>query len=388
MMRVCVIRQGYFPLDTRVRREVHALADAGHEVDVICVRRPGEPRRERRGPIHVLRLPAPLQRTEGALRYLGQYAAFAVMAAVVAAALYVRRRWDVVQVNSMPDALVFAAAVPKLLGARVVLDLHECMPEFFRVKFGVGPDHPAVRLVAAAEQASIRFADRVITCTEPMREAFAARGADPDKIEVVLNAADEAVFDAGRHPPARRDGFTLICHGAIERSYGHDTLLRAVALARDQVPGLRLEVYGDGTFRPELERLADELGLDGSLVLRDGWAPIEELVAAIARADAGVVALRRDVFRDLTHANKMFDLIAMRTPAIVSRTRAVEAYFDDGCFAYFESGDVRGLADAIVALHAEPELGERLARRASAVAAPYRWEVQSEVYRRVIACAR
>lgn len=387
-MRVCVIRQGYFPLDTRVRREVHALADAGHEVDVICVRRPGEPRRERRGPIRVLRLPAPLRRTDGAVRYLGQYAAFALMAAVVAGALHVRRRWDVVQVNSMPDALVFAAAVPKLLGARVVLDLHECMPEFFRVKFGVGPDHPAVRLVAAAEQASIRFADRVITCTEPMREAFAARGADPRKIEVVLNAADEAVFDARRHPPTRCEDFTLICHGAIERSYGHDTLLRAVALAREQVPGLRLEIYGDGTFRPELEQLAAELGLNGSLRLRDGWAPIEELVAAIARADAGVVALRRDAFRDLTHANKMFDLIAMRTPAIVSRTRAVEAYFDDDCFAYFESGDERGLADAIVALHADPGLGERLVRRASAVAAPYRWEVQREVYRRVIACER
>jgi glycosyltransferase involved in cell wall biosynthesis len=387
-MRVCVIRQGYFPLDTRVRREVQALADAGHEVDVVCVRRPGEPRRERRGPIRVLRLPAPLRRTDGAVRYIAQYAAFALMAAVVAAALHVRRRWDVVQVNSMPDALVFAAAVPKLLGARVVLDLHECMPEFFRVKFGVGPDHPAVRVVAAAEQASIRFADRVITCTEPMREAFALRGADPGKIEVVLNAADEAVFDAARHAPDRCAGFTLICHGAIERSYGHDTLLRAVALARERVPGLRLEVYGDGTFRPELERLAAELGLNGSLLLRDGWAPIEELVEAIARADAGVVALRRDAFRDLTHANKMFDLIAMRTPAIVSRTRAVEAYFDDGCFAYFESGDERGLADAIVALHADPGLRERLVRRASAVAAPYRWEVQREAYRRVIACER
>jgi glycosyltransferase involved in cell wall biosynthesis len=386
-MRVCVIRQGYFPLDTRVRREVHALADAGHEVDVICVRRPGEPRRERRGPIRVLRLPAPLRRTDGAVRYIAQYAAFALMAGGVAALLHRRRRWDVVQVNSMPDALVFAAAVPRLRGARVVLDLHECMPEFFQVKFGVGPRHPAVRLVAAAEQASIRFADRVITCTEQMRGAFVARGADPGKIDVVLNSADEAVFDADRYRPAAGDGFTLICHGAIERSYGHDTLLRAVALARERIPELRLDVYGDGTFRPQLEHLAADLGLDGCVRIRDGWAPIEELVEAIARADAGVVALRRDAFRDLTHANKMFDLIAMRTPAIVSRTRAVEAYFDDGCFAYFDSGDERGLADAILALHADPELGERLARRAAAVARPYRWEAQREIYRGVIACA-
>ena len=385
MARVCIIRQGYFPLDTRVRREVHALADAGHEVDVICVRRPGEPRRERRGPVRVLRLPAPLERTDGPLRYVLQYAGFGLMAAAIAAVLHGRRHWDVVQVNSMPDALVFAAAIPRLRGARVVLDLHECMPEFFQVKFGVGARHPAVRLVAAAEQASIRFADRVITCTEQMREAFVARGAPADKIEVVLNAADEAVFDARRHPPAPPNGrFTLICHGAIERSYGHDTLLRAAALARDDVPGLRVEIYGDGTFRPELERLARELGLD--VRISDGWVPIERLVEAIAAADAGVVAMRRDAFRDLTHCNKMFDLVAMRRPAIVSRTRAVEAYFGDGCFAYFDSGDEHGLADAIRALHRDPRLRERMVERAAAVSAPYRWTRQRDIYRRVIEC--
>jgi glycosyltransferase involved in cell wall biosynthesis len=388
MARVCIIRQGYFPLDTRVRREVHALADAGHEVDVICVRRRGEPRRERRGPVRVLRLPAPLERTDGALRYILQYTGFGLAAATVAAVLHERRRWDVVQVNSMPDALVFAAAVPRLRGARVVLDLHECMPEFFRVKFGVGPTHPAVRLVAAAEQASIRFADRVITCTEQMREAFVARGAPADKIEVVLNAADEAVFDVRRHPPAPPNGrFTLICHGAIERSYGHDTLLRAAALARDEVPDLRVEIYGDGTFRPELERLASDLGLDGHVRISPGWVPIEQLVAAIAAADAGVVAMRRDAFRELTHCNKMFDLVAMRRPAIVSRTRAVEAYFGDGCFSYFDSGDERGLADAIRALYRDPELRRRLVDRAAEVAAPYRWARQRDIYRRVIECA-
>jgi glycosyltransferase involved in cell wall biosynthesis len=384
MARVCIIRQGFFPLDTRVRREVHALADAGHEIDVICVRRPGEPRRERHGRVRVLRLTTPLARTDGPLRYVLQYAAFGIAAAVVAAVLHARRRWDVVQVNSMPDALVFAAAVPRLCGSRVVLDLHECMPEFFQVKFGVGPRHPAVRLVAGVEQASIRFADAVITCTDQMRDAFVACGARADKIEVVLNAADDAVFQPQRHP--RNGHFTLICHGAIERSYGHDTLLRAAALARDDVPGLRVTIFGDGTYRPELERLASELGLADCVRISDGWAPIEQLVEAIAGADAGVVAMRRDAFRDLTHCNKMFDFIAMRRPAIVSRTRAVEAYFGEGCFAYFESGDERGLADAIRALHREPELRDRLAERAAAVAAPYRWPRQREIYRRVIEC--
>jgi glycosyltransferase involved in cell wall biosynthesis len=387
MARVCIVRQGFFPLDTRVRREVHALAGAGHEVDVICVRRPGQRRRERLGRVTAYRLPLPLQRSDGRGRYLVQYAAFGLAATLLCSLLHLRRRWQVVQVNSMPDALVFAAAVPRLLGARVVLDLHECMPEFFAVKFGVGAGHPALRAVAAAEQLSIRFADLVLTCTDQMRERFVARGADPAKIRVVLNSADEDIFDAGRHPPAPRrpDRFTVICHGAIEESYGIDTLLRAAALLREDVPGLRVEIFGDGTYRAEAARLCDELGLDGSVRVSDGWAPIEQLVAGIAGADVGVVALRRNAFRDLTHCNKMFDFIAMRRPAVVARTRAVEAYFPESCFAMFESGDEHDLARAIRSIYDDPELGERLVAEAAAVSAPYRWERQRELYLREVA---
>jgi glycosyltransferase involved in cell wall biosynthesis len=116
----------------------------------------------------------------------------------------------------------------------------------------------------------------------------------------------------------------------------------------------------------------------------DGWAPLEQLLDAIAAADVGVVAIRRDAFRDLTHCNKMFDFIAMRRPAIVSRTRAVEAYFGGEAFALFESGDEHDLARAIRALYADPQLGRRLAARAVEVAAPYRWEHQRRVYLGVI----
>jgi glycosyltransferase involved in cell wall biosynthesis len=387
MARVCLIRQGYHPLDTRVRREIDALTAAGHAVDVICVRRPGQRYHERIGRVTVRRLPLSARRTDGALGYVLRYAVFALSAGALAAALGIRRRWDVVQVNSMPDMLVFAAVVPRLLGARVLLDLHECMPEFFQVKFGVGPDHPAVRLVAALEQASIRFADRVITCTEPMKAAFVARGARADCIDVVLNASDETIFDAALHPPAPRsdDRFTLICHGAIERSYGHDTLVRAAALLRDEIAGLRVEIYGDGTYRDELRRLGAELGLDGALWVSDGWVPIEQLVAAIAAADAGVVAMRRDAFRDLTHCNKMFDFIAMRRPALVSRTRAVEEYFGDDAFALFEAGDVEDLARAIRRLHTDRALGARLVARAAETSAAYGWERQRTIYQRIVA---
>src|SRR2546422_2812647 len=162
MARICLIRQGVVPLDARVTREVGALIAAGDEADLICQRWADQPRRERLGRLTAYRLPISRKRG-GALRSLAEYAAFLAAAALVAGALHLRRRYDVVQVNSMPDCLVFAAIVPRLLGARVVLDLHECMPEFFATKFKIGMGNQLVRLLISLERASTGFAHSIWT---------------------------------------------------------------------------------------------------------------------------------------------------------------------------------------------------------------------------------
>jgi len=364
---------------------VDALVQAGHEVDVICMRRPGEPRFESRGHVTAHRVPISTRRA-GRVNYVIQYGAFFAVASVLVAVLHLRRRFDVVQVNSMPDSLVFSAIVPRLLGARVLLDLHECMPEFYAVKFGVGLRHPAVRIVAWTEQAAIRFADQVITCTEQMRQAFVSRGGQPDKIDVVLNSSDEDEFDPGRATPSTPvpGQLRLICHGTVERIFGIDVIVRAVALLKDEIPGLRLDVYGEGSALPEIQSLIAELGISDRVHLSRRWVPLDQLVQAIADADAGIVALRRDIFRDLTHSNKMFDYMAMRKPAIVSRTSSVEAYFDEACFQMFTAGDERDLARAIRELHDDSDLRHRLVSRATYVHQPYRWPHQRQRYQAIV----
>ena len=379
MGRVCVIRHWYYPQDPRVHREVEALLRDGHDVDVICAGGPSEPRRER-GRVSVWRIPIG-HRRRGLAHYAAQYAAFLIAATALAGMLAIRRRYDVVQVNSLPDWLVFAAIVPRMLGARVLLDLHECMPEYYMTKYRLAARHLLIRALSALEQASIAFADFAITCTEQMRERFIERGADPRKVGVVLNACDEDRFDARGYPGPSADGtFTLVCHGTIEENYGTDLPIRAVALLKDDLPSLRLRVYGDGTDRARCIDLARELGVADRVWFSDGFVPFEELMRCIAAADAGVVAIRRDRFRDLTHCNKMYDLVALRRPAIISRTRAVEAYFGEGSFELFESDDVPDLARAIRAVATDPELRARLVARATAVGEPYRWMHQRERY--------
>ena len=375
---ILVIRQSFYG-DLDVQRKVDALVDSGHEVDVICLRRPGERLRERHGPIRVHRIPLPHSRG-GTAVYLAKYGAFLAAAGTLAALLHVRRRYSLVEVYSMPDVLVFAALVPRLTGAKVLLTLLETMPEFFATKFERGMEHRAVRLVAAAEQASIRFADHVVTCTDEMRDAFVARGARTP-ITVVLNSADESIFAPGRVPRVERPGeFTVVCHGTIEERYGLDTLVRAAALTREDIPNLRVLIFGEGEYRPELEALVAELGAGDRVDIAQDLIPLDELVGTIEAADAGVVAMKRDAFRELTQTNKMFEFISLGVAQAVSRLRSVANSFDDASFAWFEPGDSEDLARALRELHADPARRRALAEHAAKVAEPYRWPHQRVIY--------
>ena len=382
MARICLVRLKPYPQDTRFIKEVDALVAAGHEVDIVCGRRAGEPERERRGGVTVHRLPV-APRRGNALRYLAHYGAFLAAAFIAITRLHLRRAFDVVQVSSLPDALVFAAIVPKLLGARIVLQLLECMPEFMSLKYGLGMRHPLVRVVTVFERAAIAFSDRVITCNEPMRARFMERGAPAAKVHVVMLSSDETMFDPERARtslPTEPGTFLITYHGTLEESLGPDTVVRAAALLKDDMPGLRVRLYGDGTLRPELVRMAKAAGLDGRVTFSEGFVPLGELLDGLAAADAGVVPTKRNPMRELTHSTKMFDLIALRKPAIVARTAAVEAYFDASCLQLFESDDAADLARAIRELASDPDRRERMVRRATEVSEPYRWVHQRARY--------
>jgi glycosyltransferase involved in cell wall biosynthesis len=384
MARVAIVWQHRIIAETRVGREIGALAEAGHEVDVICLRAPGEARFERRGPVTFRRLSLQTRRS-GLVRSVAENVLFGAVASLLLSVRHLRRPYSVIQVDSVPDTLVFAAIGPRLLGARVVLELLEPMPEFFASRFRVGLGHPVIWLMRRLEQASIRFAHSAITCTTLMRDAFVARGAPKDKVHVIHDGPDERVFKPDGRSAGDPDGrFTLICHGTVEERYGLDTVIRAVALLKPELPGLRFQVVGQGSYLPALEELARTLGVSDSVHFTRAFVPAPALVEAIGAADAGVVAMKRDAFRDLTLCAKLFDFIAMRKPILASRTRSVEEYFDDSCLSLFTADDAEDLARAIRELHADPKLREAIVERATLVGQPYRWPSERPRYLEII----
>lgn len=375
--RICIVRQGYYPADPRVRREAQALLDYGWAVDVICLRREGERARERAGGVDIHRLPVQHRRASIA-RYLFEYSVFPMLAAIRLARLHLRRRYDIVQVNTMPDHLVFAAALPKLLGARVVLDMHEAMPELYASKFGASPR--AVRFIEAVERASARVADRVIVVSGPHRAAIAEHGVPADKLTVVMNSPDERIFKRPDEQRARAPGCVLIEHGTLVERYGFDVAIRAMGILRSRLPQARLVIIGDGEHGPALRTLAADLGLLDRVEFL-GRRPLDEIPGHLARAHIGVVSNEIDAFTDLVVPTKLLEFAAIGLPAVAARTRAVEAYFDESSVQFFAPGDPADLARAVLELASNDARARSLAASAQRTfLASHSWTNMKQVY--------
>lgn len=373
--RICILRGDYYPQDTHVRRNAEALVAAGYEVDLVCLRAEGQAKHEDAGGVRVHRVP--LQRRRGgALRYLYQYASFFLLGLFKIAALHRKRRFDFVEVDSMPEFLVFAALIPRLSGAKVALFIFDSMPEMFSYDFDVPMTHPMIRFMKWIEKRSVRFAHRVIVTHTDAMEVLARHGVSEDRFDIVLNVPDESVFRVPDSPSPPHDGFVIVSHGTQQRRYGYDTLVHAVDLLGDKIPGLRVELIGDGKHRPELMRLSRELGVADRFDFVP-WIAFDEIPGRIAGADVAVVP----ILLELALPNKLFEYSALGVPVIISDLNTLRDYYGDDSVRYFPTADARALADAILELHGDPEYRGRLARAARELyRREYRWEVMKESY--------
>jgi glycosyltransferase involved in cell wall biosynthesis len=385
--RAAVLLFSYYPADPRPKRAAEALRREGMEVELICLRRSREePARETVDGAEVRRLP--LQRRRGgAVVYVGQYAAFLLATLALLAARSLRRRFALVHVHNMPDVLVFSALVPKALGAKVILDLHDPMPELLMTIFRLGPGSLAVRLLKRLERRSVAFADAVLTVNVACRELFASRGCPPDKIRVVMNAPDERVFTL-RPPPGaaarRRDRFALMYHGTIVERNGLDLAVRALAAVRTVVPEAELHVYGPAT--PFLDVVMAEVRrrrLEGAVRYLGGRS-IEDIRVAIDGCDVGVIPSRDSVFAQLATPTRIFEYLSRGKPVIAPRVRGVTDYFAEEALFLFAPDDAADLARVVTRVWQHPEDADGVVRRGQDVYVRHRW---TEERHRLLSCA-
>jgi glycosyltransferase involved in cell wall biosynthesis len=387
---VCFVRHGFYPSESSVRREAETLREEGYSVYVICLRGQGEAASEVVDGVEIRRLPVAHRRGKVS-RYLFEYNAFFVLASLELIRLHLRCRLRAVQVNTMPDYLVFSSLLLRSAGVKVILHMHEPMPELFSTIFYRTYYRPIIKAIEFAERLSLAYADRVLTVTNEMRENFGRRGADVGKITVVLNVPESRVLRPDRfthladrvaRTKEKDQGagvFRLLCHGTIEHRYGLDTVVDAVARVKGTIPGIQFRFMGKGTHLPAVLARAEGLGIT-SHVHHLGYLPFETMIEEILCADVALVPMRRNPYSILVHTNKMYEYIALGCPIIASRLDSVASYFPTDSLLYFEPDDDADLAEKIIYAFGHPDELQSRVRRTKELYETYRWDLEKRKY--------
>ncbi|MFN2467583.1 MAG: glycosyltransferase family 4 protein [Gaiellaceae bacterium] len=381
-----MVVHGTYPVDPRVAREARVAQAEGFEVDVIALRGPGQPRTDVVEGSRVVRLPVPSFSRLRLGPVVGEYILFTFLASVRAALLHSRRRYDVVQVHNPPDFLMAAALLPKLAGSGVVFDIHDLSSDMFSMRFGNMP-FPSLfaRALNEVERLAAHLSNAVITVHAPYRRELERRGVNPSKITVVMNSVDEALLPSTAPPPeGPGSGFRIVYHGSLTPHYGVELLVRAASELRAEVPGLCLEIFGQGDAAARIAQATTELGFESHVSLVSSFLPQVEVLERIQGASVGVVPNLPWQINRFALSSKLLECVALGIPVVAADLPTLREHFSSDEVRYFTAGDQSALAEALLDVARDPQAARTRARAALARYSEYRWEVSARRYARVL----
>lgn len=355
-MRVCLVYDCLYPhtvggAERWYRNVAERLAAAGHDVTYLTLRQ--WERGSDAGVTGVdVRVVAPrMELYTGGRRRLLPPIVFG--AGVLLHLLRPRRRYDIVHTASFPYfSLLAIGAVRPLRGFRIVVDWHEVWtPGYWRDY--AGPI--AGRIGWLVQRLGARIGDRAFCFSRLHAGRLRALGF-PGDVTVLEGeyagplepaepvAAEPFVVFAGRHIPEKRV----------------TALVPALKRARERIPGLRGEIFGDGPERENVLRLVAKHGLDGAVSV-PGRVEGYLIEASFRRALCHVLPSRREGYGLV-----VVEAAAAGTPSVVVRDpdNAATELVEDGVNGVIApSADPEDLADAIVRVHeAGPALRQSTAR--------------------------
>ncbi|MBP7654667.1 glycosyltransferase family 4 protein [Candidatus Dependentiae bacterium] len=345
--KVCMIVNEYYPKDFRVRREAEALYEKGFEVDVICLKKDREKYFEKWNNITIFRMPVKRRRGSPLIVYLTEYLMFFLFSLVTLNILYLKKYYTYVHISNPPDFLVFVGIIQKILGEKIILDIHDRIPLLYSTRFNCDTESRMIHLLKFVEKISAKYATGIITAVDVYKNYF-LKISGHQKIETVLNTADEKYF----YPRIKimyesKKKLKLFHHGTLVKRYGLDVLILAVKEVISKGYDCELTIYGEGNYYDELQKIVIDKKLKNRVFFK-GFLLIDYLPEKIAESDLCIVPNRQGVFMNTILPTKLLEYIVMEKPVITSRTEGITVYFSDKELTFFEPENINELSEKII----------------------------------------
>ena len=289
---------------------------------------------------------------------------------------------ELVIASSTPLTVVLPAlAAARLRGVPFLFEIRDPWPEAPRA-LTQGRQGMALRasfaLMDRLADAACRRASAVVALTPGMAETALAHGAEPARVHVVPNGCDLDLFGphiAPWRPEAAQAWECLAVYaGTHGPANGLGLLLDAAAVLRARGERrVRLVLAGEGAEKPALQRRAAAERLTNVTFLDP--MPKRDLAALLGGAQIGLQILAPvPEFAAWAAPNKLMDCLAAGLPVVTNQPGDVARILaEGGCGIAVPPADAEALADALVALAAEParRAGMGAAARREAV---HRWD--------------
>jgi glycosyltransferase involved in cell wall biosynthesis len=279
----------------------------------------------------------------------------------------------------MPDFMVFSALVPKLSGAKVLLDIHDPMPETLQSKFKSARLGWMQTLLLWQERLSARFSDRVLTVHEPVkREILVNHGLSPDSIVVVCNFPDEQIFSL-RHDVRLEMPVRLAFHGTILERSGLGQMLAALSQVRHK-ERISVKVLGEGDYSAEFARRIASMGLQRTVEFVNRTVPVNDVPAMIADCNAGIAPLEISAITNYILPLKLLEYISLGLPVVSVRNVAISHYLSEEDCLFYEPNNLDSFAAVLNRLTEEPGLLRHYRERSLAVRERFLWSREKGKY--------
>jgi glycosyltransferase involved in cell wall biosynthesis len=377
---VLMVAYTNYRTDPRVIREAEAAVSGGFDVDFIALRREDDPVQEWIKGVRVIHLNQFRYRGGGVIRYMFSYLEFFLRCFFKTTWLHLIKRYRIVHVNNMPDFFVFCALLPKLMGAKILLDIHDPMPNTFASKFKGGENGFFFKFLLWVERISASFADQVLTVHDPVKDYILVKqhGLAPDSIQVIANFADDELFLL-RDPPQSDGRLRLVFHGSILERYGLRNAMLALARMRHQ-DRITVRIIGEGDFSEQLKEMIASLCLGNIVHFENRMYPLHEIPQMLADCNLGLVPLEISSITEYALPLKLLEYLSVGMPSVTVRNTAIGYYFGEDDCLFYDPNDPESLRAVLDRLVENPDLLYTYQRRAVILREKFLWRHEKQKY--------
>ncbi|WP_167496618.1 glycosyltransferase family 4 protein [Desulfopila sp. IMCC35006] len=382
-----MVAYSFYEMDNRVRRYAETLVEKGWHVDAIALNRGKQKKKEIIKGVTLYRIQDREINERGKFSYFFRIVKFLLKSTLFLSLSCFKKPYDLIHVHSVPDFEVFAALLPKIFGSKIILDIHDIVPEFYAEKFSAGNSTFISTALLWMERFSCFFSNHVIISNDIWYKKLVQRSVRLDKCTVILNYPVPSLFhkrDNALHP--HQPEFVILYPGTFAWHQGLDIAIQAIARikkAKNVSRKIQLHLYGKGPEEENLKKIAEHLGVT-DVVLFKGMLSIEEMAERMAYADLGLVPKRDGSFGGQAFSTKILEFMALGVPQIVSKTTIDQYYFNDDLVEFFTPEDVQELSEKIMGLADDETRRNELIKNGLEYIEKNNWNVKQNEYLTIV----